>query len=102
MQETEVATYISLAANGDDLARERLIRHYQPYIINTIGQLCRRYITWSHEEASIGLLAFNRAIDKYDIEARKTFLNYAYLLIKRDLIDYFRRENKVMHVPKWK
>lgn len=98
LKENEITKNVSLAANGDDLTRERLILHYKPYIINTVGQVCKRYITWSDEEASIGLLAFNRAIDTYDIQSRKTFLNYVYLLIQRDLIDYFRREKKVMHV----
>ncbi|MRH41086.1 hypothetical protein GH741_00170 [Aquibacillus halophilus] len=99
MQEADVTNYILSAASGDELARERLINHYKPYIINTVGHVCRRYITWSDEESSIGLLAFNRAIETYDINAQKSFLNYVYLLVKRDLIDHFRRERKVMHLP---
>ena len=99
MQKTEVTGYILSATNGDEIAREKLINYYKPYIINTVGHICKRYITWSDEESSIGLIAFNRAIETYDVHADKTFLNYVYLLIKRDLIDYFRKENKVQHVP---
>ncbi|MDL4840590.1 sigma factor [Aquibacillus rhizosphaerae] len=99
MKETEVTTYILSAANGDEIAREKLINHYKPYIINTVGHICKRYITWSDEESSIGLLAFNRAIETYDVNANKTFLNYVYLLIKRELIDYFRREQNNAHIP---
>lgn len=99
VREAEVNQYIKAAANGDDSAREKLITHHKPYIINTVGHVCRRFITWSDEESSLGLLAFDRAIDTYDSYATKSFLNYVYLLIKRELIDYFRRENKETHLP---
>jgi RNA polymerase sigma factor len=94
VQQSDLARLIFQATNGVDTAREQLIRHYKPYIINTIGHITGRYITWSDEEASIGLLAFNRAIDTFEVEGGRTFLNYVYLLIKRDLIDYFRKEKK--------
>lgn len=81
-----------VAQHGNDLVREQLIRHYKPYIINTVGHICKRYVNWSDEEASIGLLAFNKAIDSYQPDKGRTFLNYVYLLIKRDLIDFFRKE----------
>ncbi|MBP3953054.1 RNA polymerase sigma-I factor [Bacillus suaedae] len=80
--------------DGDDLERERVIRHYQPYIQNVVSHICKRYINWSSDEASIGLIAFNRALDTFDSEKGRTFLNYAFLLIQRDLIDYFRKENQ--------
>ena len=98
MHETEIDKYIPSAANGDEIIREKVIRHYQPYILNVAGHICRKYITWSDEEASISLIAFNRAIDTYNPETGKTFLNYVYLLIKNDLIDFFRREKKELHI----
>lgn len=79
---------------GNDLVREQLIRHYKPYVINTVGHICKRYISWSDEEASIGLLAFNKAIDSYKPDKGRTFLNYVYLLMNRDLIDFFRKEER--------
>lgn len=82
------------AQEGNELVRERLIRHYKPYVINSVGHICKRYISWSEEEASIGLLAFNKAIDTYEPEKGRTFLNYVYVIIKRDLIDYFRKEER--------
>ncbi|GGM42677.1 RNA polymerase sigma factor SigI [Paraliobacillus quinghaiensis] len=99
MQKAETTEYILSARDGDEIAREKLILHYKPYIINTVGHICKRYITWSDEESSIGLIAFNRAIDTYAVDADKTFLNYVYLLVKRDLIDHFRREKKKSDVP---
>lgn len=85
---------IEEAQLGNELVREKLIRHYKPYVINTVGHICKRFITWSDEEASIGLLALNKAIETYHPEKGRTFLNYVYLLIKRDLIDYFRKEQR--------
>ncbi|WP_088105481.1 RNA polymerase sigma-I factor [Halalkalibacter urbisdiaboli] len=87
-----------LAKSGDELARERMIRHYKPYIINATGHISKRYITWSDEEASIALLAFNRAIDTFDDNGGRQFLSYAYLLMNRDLIDYFRKEKREKHL----
>lgn len=87
------------AINGNDLAREKMIQHYKPYIINSAGSIVGRFITWSDEEASIALLAFNRAIDTYERSKGRTFLNYAYLLIKRDLIDFYRKEKRQIHPP---
>lgn len=94
MQDEMLAKLIADATCGNDLAREKIIQHYQPYIINTVGRITGRFLTWSDEEASIGLLAFNRAIDTYNPSAGRTFLSYAYLLINRDLIDFFRKEKK--------
>jgi RNA polymerase sigma factor len=98
MQEETLADLLSEAVSGNDLAREKLIRHYQPYILNTVGHISGRYLTWSDEEASVGLLAFNRAIDTFNANNGRTFLNYAYLLIKRDLIDFFRKEQKEVNL----
>ncbi|MFC0558327.1 RNA polymerase sigma-I factor [Halalkalibacter alkalisediminis] len=84
--------------NGDEVARERVIQHYKPYVINVAGHITHKFVTWSDEEASIALLAFNKAIDTFDATAGRQFLNYVYLLIKRDLIDFYRKEKKEAHL----
>ncbi len=83
---------------GNEVVRERLIRHYKPYIINVVGHICKRYVSWSSDETSIGLIAFNRALDTFQFGRGRTFLNYVFLLIKRDLIDYFRKEKQEHHL----
>ncbi|WP_096200659.1 RNA polymerase sigma-I factor [Bacillus sp. FJAT-45350] len=98
MDQVELVNQLEDAKKGNELVREQLIRHYRPYIINTVGHICREYRTWSDEEASIGLLAFNRAIDTFDKNGGRKFLNYVYLLIKRDLIDFYRREKREHHL----
>ncbi|WP_332698278.1 RNA polymerase sigma-I factor [Halalkalibacter lacteus] len=86
------------AMMGDELARERLILHYKPYMINVAGHITKKFISWSDEEASIALLAFNRAIDTFDEARGRRFLSYAYLLINRDLIDFYRKEKRENHL----
>jgi RNA polymerase sigma factor len=97
MKDAELNQLLEQAKAGDELVRERLIRRYKPYIINTVGHICKRYISWSDEESSIGLLAFNRSIETFESGAGRTFTNYVYLLINRDLIDFFRREKHQKH-----
>lgn len=84
---------------GDEVARERVIQHYKPYMLNVAGHVTHKFVTWSDEEASIALLAFNKALDTFDETGGRQFLNYAYLLIKRDLIDFYRKEKKETHLP---
>ena len=56
--------------SGDKLEREKLIEEYIPFIIKTISSLTNRYVeSENSEEYSIGLEAFNEAIDRY--EAKK-------------------------------
>jgi RNA polymerase sigma factor len=98
VEAVEVIEATSSAKNGNELVRERLIRHYKPYVLNTVGHICKKYVSWSEEEASIGLLALNKAIDTYDDTKGRTFVNYVYLLVKRDLIDFFRKENREKHL----
>ncbi|MCD8500733.1 MAG: sigma-70 family RNA polymerase sigma factor [Bacillaceae bacterium] len=86
------------AKAGNEIAREQLIKYYQPYVLNAAGHICKRYIHISDEEYSIGLIAFNKVIDTYDRKKGRTFLNYAFLIIQRDLIDYFRKEQKENHL----
>lgn len=78
--------------NGGD--KEAFIVQYQPFIRKSISSVCRRYITEQDDEYSIGLFAFNEAIEQYSYKKGKSFLAFANLLIKRDVIDYIRKESK--------
>ena len=49
--------------NGED--KEAFIVQYQPFIRKSISSVCRRYITEQDDEYSIGLFAFNEAIEQY-------------------------------------
>jgi RNA polymerase sigma factor len=86
------------AARTDKEVREKLISRYQPYVINIVRHFCRRFVSWSDEESSVGLLALNRAIDTYEALGGRSFSSYVFLLVKRDLIDYIRKEQRHKHL----
>ena len=46
------------------------------------------------EEFSIGLLAFNEAIDNYDYKRNGDFYKYSYIVIKHRIIDNIRKNKK--------
>ncbi len=82
------------AQNGNSMARESLIKSYTPFILKTASKVSGRYIRMGEDdEASIGLMAFNEAIDCFDTGKNTSFLSFAETVIKRRLIDHFRKES---------
>lgn len=98
MDEKALVQLIDQAQHGDQLSRERIIRHFKPYVLNVTSRITKRYVTWSDEESSIGLSAFNKAIDHFKHEIGKKFIHFSYLVISRELIDFFRREKRHQHL----
>lgn len=86
-------TRLKKIKDGDKEEREKLISDYQPFIIKAITKVTNKYIeTENDDEYSIGLLAFNEAIDKYDFN-KGSFLSFAQLLIRNRVIDFLRKES---------
>jgi len=84
---------LARAQGGDDEAREVLIKRFTPFILSVASQKSGRYIRLGHDdEASIGLIAFNEAIDTFDDGRGVSFLSFAETVIKRRIIDHFRKE----------
>lgn len=80
--------------SGDIQERENLIKEYIPFIIKTISKTTNRYVeSENSEEYSIGLEAFNEAIDKYE-ESKGSFVSFAELVIKSRIYDYLRKVKK--------
>ncbi|WP_071459247.1 RNA polymerase sigma factor SigI [Bacillus massilinigeriensis] len=79
---------------GDLKLRDDLIRSYKPFIAKTVSSVCKRYISDSDDEFSIGLIAFNEAIQKYTPEKGNSLLSFAEVLVKRRVIDYIRKQTK--------
>ncbi|MBO9129741.1 RNA polymerase sigma-I factor [Bacillus sp. 165] len=71
---------------------ELLLAKYKPFIKKTVSSVCNRYIYEQDDEFSIGLLAFHEAVERYSYKKGASFLSFAALLIKRDVIDYLRKE----------
>lgn len=89
---------VILIQQGDHALLNELIDSYKPFIAKTVSSVCKRYIHETDDEFSIGLIAFNEAINKYSSERGSSLLSFAEVLIKRRVIDYIRKQNKNKHV----
>lgn len=100
MPELTIQQTLMLAKKGNNLIREEFIQNHKPFIIKISSALCKRYLTWGHdEELSIALVAFNEAIDGFKPDERASFYSFAKTVITRRLIDYFRRKSKHHVLP---
>nr|WP_253293356.1 RNA polymerase sigma factor SigI [Bacillus safensis] len=77
---------------GDSELQNALIEQYKPFVAKTVSSVCKRYIDEKDDEFSIGIIAFNEAIEKYSAEKGNSLLAFAELIIKRKVIDYIRKE----------
>ncbi len=82
------------AQAGNKIDRDLLIDYYRPFILRAVSHVCKRQVSWSQDEASIGIIALNEAIDRYQEASGKSFDNYAYMVIRHRLVDEFRRQGK--------
>ncbi|MDQ7793917.1 MAG: RNA polymerase sigma-I factor [bacterium] len=81
------------AREGDPEARNTLISWYQPFVLRVAGAVCRRYLAPGRDdEFSVGLAAFNEAIDGYDESRGVSFLAFAETVIRRRVIDHYRKD----------
>lgn len=79
------------AQAGDAEARNQLIADYTPFVLKIASQSSGRYLRPGiDEEISVALLAFNEAITAYN-PSKGAFLSFAQTVIKRRLVDYYRR-----------
>ncbi|MHA0855325.1 RNA polymerase sigma-I factor [Paenibacillus sp. CMAA1364] len=95
MLDRPIEDILKNAQQGMIVDRELLIKMYHPYIIRVVTHICKRPIDWNQDESSIGLIAFNDAIDRFDETHSKTFDNFAYMIIRNRLVDEFRRQGKM-------
>ena len=88
----DIDVLLSRARNGDHNARERLIEACQQFIEKTVAGHTRTFSdVKSRDEYSTGLIAFNEAIDKFDPRHNRAFLSFAAEVIKKRIIDHYRR-----------
>ncbi|SHM50077.1 RNA polymerase sigma-I factor [Gracilibacillus kekensis] len=90
---------IECIQRGDEQLRNEIIKAYQPYIAKCVSEVCKRYIKKSNDEFSIGMIAFNDAIQMYSREKGASFLGFAQVIIKRKVIDYIRKEQRQYMYP---
>jgi RNA polymerase sigma factor len=83
---------VRLVQDGDKTLHNELIDSYKPFIAKTVSSVCKRYIHESDDEYSIGLIAFDEAIQKYSPDKGSSLLSFAEIIIKRRVIDYIRQQ----------
>ncbi len=82
------------AAKGDMEAADGFISDYLPFIKAQVSKVMKRPVNTSQDdEYSIGMIAFHEAINGYS-KTRGSFLNYASLLIRNRLIDFWRKMDR--------
>ncbi|MGX6442168.1 RNA polymerase sigma factor SigI [Neobacillus sp. K501] len=89
---------VLLIQQGNRTLLDEIIENYKPFIAKTVSSVCKRYIYETDDEFSIGLIAFNEAIEKYSPEKGSSLLSFSEVLIKRRVIDYIRKQSKNQHV----
>jgi len=83
------------AKSGNKQNREKLLHASKPFILRVATKVCQRRLEWgSDDELSIGLIAMDEAINRYDLAKQIPFLAYARIVIKSRLMDFFRKESK--------
>ena len=81
------------ARQGDGKSREEILEDNKPFIAKITAKLCQRWLEWGRDdELSIGLIAFNEAIDRYREDCQVPFPAYARIIVRCRLSDYFRKE----------
>lgn len=94
-ERSKLVELVALSQKGDALARERIIQDYRPFYLRVASNSCRKYLVLGRDdEASIAMIAFNEAIDSYNSDGGASFLSFAEIVVKRRLVDYFRRQSR--------
>lgn len=84
---------MAIKASQNDEAMNQLIEQNQHFILKCASKAAHRYIHKSDDEWSLALAAFTEAISAYDL-GKGNFAQFAELVIRRRLIDYYRTQSK--------
>lgn len=84
---------VKQAQAGNNQSREALLKNYTPFILAVAARVGGRYVRLGEDdEAGIGLMAFNEAVDSFRFDRGVSFLPFAEMVIRRRLVDYYRRQ----------
>lgn len=93
MQSISINNRVAQIKNNDDEVN-KLVEEYKPFIAACVEKATGRYVRYGQDdELSIALIAFVEAVRSYNF-FRGNFLSFAQNVIKRRLIDYYRKEKK--------
>ncbi len=96
----EVAAQVQAAQAGDGGARERVLAAHTGLVLRVGARVCGRYLQAGRDdEVSVGLIALNEAIDRFRPDSGASFPAFAEMVVRRRLIDHFRRESSRRETP---
>lgn len=93
-EELNIEDVVLLLQKGSEWSRDDFLKKHESLIKVFTSTVCKRYVDASDEEYSIGLLAFNEAIDQFQVEYNKKFLGFAEIVVRRRVIDYIKKEKR--------
>ena len=86
--------------DGDVVLRNKFIDDFKPFILKCVYQLVGQKDNLAQcDEYSIALIAFNEAIEAYDLNKKTKFVSFSKQVIRRRLIDYLRSTKNNVTVP---
>ena len=89
---TETLEERVISSRKDPEKKDLLIKQFKPFIASVIQKRLGRFIEYGvDDELSVGLIAFDEAINTYDIHKGR-FLSFSRLVITNRIIDYYRKQ----------
>lgn len=86
---------LALIRSGDGQAREELISAHLSFVLRSAVKVCGRTLDQDRDdEVSIGLAAFNEAIDRFDESRGVPFPAFARLIIRSRITDFMRKQHR--------
>ncbi len=102
MLDVEVRQVVTQVQQGQDSLREELVKQYLPFILKVTSQSCKRFVRLGEDdEVSVALIAFDEALSKYDCTQNTSFFSFAESVIRRRIIDYFRKKGRENREIPW-
>lgn len=99
MSQDGIRDLLHRARAGDNGCRNELIERHRTFVARVASAICQRPLHWDNDdELSVALLAFNEAVDSFNPGFGRDFLQHARLVIRKRLIDHFRREGRHKHL----
>ena len=93
MQFIDLNSRIEKIKNNDDEINV-FVEEYKPFIASTVEKITGKFVRYGQdEELSIALIAFVEAIKSFD-SSKGSFLGFSKSVMRKRLIDYFRKEKK--------
>ncbi len=94
---TETLEERVISSQKDPQKKDLLIKQFKPFIASIIQKRLGKFLAYGvDDELSIGLLAFDEAINSYNINKGK-FLSFSRLVITNRIIDYYRKQSRQSH-----